>query len=355
MYRQDFQDGPVLSSSSASGEASDCATGVTQSLTVQTCGLFIALLTAIPGVVSAQPTYPVKPVTIIVAFPPGGPVDIEYRVFASKLSSNTGRSFLVDYKPGAGGLIGTTYVAKSSPEGYTILGTTNSFTTLPALHQNMPYDALKDLAPVSLLAKRPSLLIVHSSLPIKTMAEYIAYAQANPGTINFGTPGLAGGPHLASEWLHSVINTKVTYIHYKGSAPLGLDLAAGRVNASLSVPLAVMAQVKAGKLRALATSSAERTMVFPDLPTVIEQGGKGYDYSVWTGVFAPGGTPAAIISYLNTEFIKAMKSPDIAQKMETEGNMFVGSSPDRLREVVVSEITQFRKIVRESNIQSPAD
>ena len=326
-----------------------------KSLTVAACRLMVALLTGLSAGVSAQATYPGKPVTIIVAFPPGGPVDIEYRMFANKLSSNTGRSFLVDYKPGAGGLIGTTFVAKAPPDGYTILGTTNSFTTLPALHQSMPYDVLKDLAPVSLLAKRPSLLIVHSSLPIRTMAEYIAYAQANPGTINFGTPGLAGGPHLASEWLHSVINTRVTYIHYKGSAPLGLDLAAGRVNASLSVPLAVMAQVKSGKLRALATSSAEGTSVFPDLPTVIEQGGKGYDYSVWTGVFAPGGTPASIVFFLNTEFIKALKSPDIAQKMEAEGNLFVGSSPERLREIVVSEITQFRKIVKESNIQSPAD
>jgi tripartite-type tricarboxylate transporter receptor subunit TctC len=299
--------------------------------------------------------YPGKPVTIIVAFPPGGPVDLEYRVFANKIIANTGRSILVDYKPGAGGLLGTAYVAKAPPDGYTILGTTNSYTTLPALHKDMPYDALKDLTPVSLLAKRPSLLIVHASLPINSLAEYVAYAQANPGKINFGTPGLAGGPHLASEWLHSVLNTKVTYVHYKGAAPMGVDLLAGRVNASLSVPVAVMAQVKAGKLRALATSSAERTAVFPDLKTVIEQGGKGYDYAVWTGVFAPGATPAPIVSWLNTEFIKALKSPDIATKIEAEGNIFVGSTPQRLREIVVSEIAQFGKIVRESNIQSPPD
>ena len=299
--------------------------------------------------------YPSKPVTVIVAFPPGGPVDLEYRVFANKVSANTGRSFLVDYKPGAGGLIGTAYVAKAPPDGYIILGTANGITTLPALHETMPYDSLKDLAPVSLLAKRPAILVVHPSLPVNNLAEYIRYAQANPGAINFGTPGLAGGPHLASEWLHSVIGAKVTYIHYKGNAPMMLDLAAGRVNAVLPVPVAVMAQVKAGKLRALATSSAERTNVFPDLPTVIEQGGKGYDYAVWTGVFAPGGTPAGIISWLNTEFIKAIKSPDIAQKMEAEGNMFVGSTPARLREVVINEITQFRRIVKESNIQSPVE
>lgn len=318
--------------------------------------LCAALGATSPALAQKPPAdYPSKPVTVIVAFPPGGPVDLEYRVFANKIAANTGRPFLVDYKPGAGGLVGTAYVAKAPPDGYTILGTTNSYTTLPALHKEMPYDAVKDLAPVSLLAKRPSLLIVHPSLPINTLADYVAYAQANPGKINFGTPGLAGGPHLASEWLHSVLNTKVTYVHYKGAAPMGVDLMAGRVNASLSVPLAVMAQVKSGKLRALATSSAERTAVFPDLKTVIEQGGKGYDYAVWTGVFVPGATPAPIVGWLNTEFIKAMKSPDIAQKMEAEGNLFVGSTPQRLREIVVSEIVQFGKIVRESNIQSPVD
>lgn len=319
--------------------------------------LLCAALGLSPPAAAQKPPadYPAKPVTIIVAFPPGGPVDLEYRVFATKISANTGRSFVVDYKPGAGGLIGTGYVAKAPPDGYTILGTTNSVTTLPALHETMPYDSMKDLAPVSLLAKRPALLVVHPSLPIHTLAEYVRYGQANPGGINFGTPGLAGGPHLASEWLNSVLGVKVTYVHYKGNAPMMLDLAAGRVNAVLPVPVAVMAQVKAGKLRALATSSAERTKVFPDLPTVIEQGGKGYDYAVWTGVFAPGGTPAAIVARLNTEFIKALRAPEIAKKMEAEGNLFVGSTPQRLREVVSSEIAQFRKIVRESNIQSPAN
>ena len=301
------------------------------------------------------PAFPSKPVTIIVGFPPGGPVDQEYRVFATKLTTLVGNSFVVDYKPGAGSLVGTNYVAKSPPDGYTVLGTTNSYTTLPALHKDMPYDAQKDLAPVSLLAKRPALLVVHPSVPVRNLAEYIRHAQANPGAINFGTPGLAGGPHLASEWLHNVINTKVTYVHYKGTAPMSLDLAAGRVHASLTVPVGVMSQLKAGKLRALATSSAERTAVLPDLPTVIEQGGKGYDYAVWTGVFAPGATPAPIIARLNSEFIRALKSPDIAQKMESEGNLFVGSTPERLREVVAAEIVQYRKIVQDSNIQSPVD
>ena len=317
--------------------------------------LFCAALGAtLPAMAQKPPAdYPAKAVTVIIGFPPGGPVDLEYRVFANKLSANTGRSFVVDYKSGAGGLIGTTYVAKAPPDGYTLLGTTNSLTTLPALNREMPYDTIKDLAPVSLLAKRPSLLVVHPALPVNNLAEYIRYAQANPGKINFGSPGLAGGPHIASEWLHSILNVKVTYVHYKGSAPMGLDLVAGRVNASLTVPVGVMTQIKSGKLRALATSSAERTAVFPDLRTVIEQGGAGYDYSVWTGVCVPGATPAGIIAWLNAELIKALKSPEIAQKMESEGNMFVGSTPQYLRDVVAREVVQYRKIVQEANIQSP--
>ena len=316
------------------------------------CAALAALGVAVPAAAQKSPAdYPSKPVSIVIGFTPGGPLDIEYRAFANQITVNTGRPFLLDFKPGAGGVVGTAYVAKAAPDGYTILGTTNSFTTLPALNPNMSYDAAKDLAPVSLLARRPSLLIVHTSLPINSLAEYIAYGQANPGKINFGTPGLGGGPHLASEWLHSVINTKVTFVHYKGAAPMNVDQLAGRVHASLAVPVSVMASVKAGKLRAIAVTP-ERTAVFPDVKSVIEQGGKGYDYSVWTGVFAPGGTPASVVSWLNAEFIKAMKMPELARKMEAEGNQFVGSTPEYLRDVVAREIPLFRRIVKEGNIQS---
>jgi tripartite-type tricarboxylate transporter receptor subunit TctC len=311
---------------------------------------FIAacLLSAGANVVQGQSNYPSRPVTIIIPYAPGGTTDIEARLYTQKIGERMGQPFVLDYKPGAGATLGAGQAAKAAPDGYTLLMHTATFTVAPALYgSKTPYDPIRDFAPISITTMTPDVFIVNASFPAKNLKEYIAYAAANPGKINFGTSGLGGINHLGGAWLHNATKTKVTFIHYKGGADVIRTVTSGEVHAGVSVPLTVLPQVKAGKMRMLAVTTAERVRFMPDVPTVMEQGVPNYEWSQWVGAFAPVKTPAAIIDRLGAEFARAAKLPDVVKALEN-GKLVVGSTPEELRKLVAREVPAWRRIVEES-------
>ncbi len=298
----------------------------------------------------AAASYPSKPVTFISPFVPGGTTDKGARLYSQKLTESLGRPFILDFKPGAGATVGTNYVARATPDGYTLLITSASYTIAAATYKDLPYDPIKDLAPVSLTLKRPAILMVRPSLPITNFAEYIAYAKANPGKLNFGTSGMGGSYHIAGAWLHGATNTEVTFIHYKGAAPMFTDQVAGRIDVSPASIFNALPFIKSGKMRAIVTISGERSALMPDLKTVAEQGIPGFDYSAWEGIFTTAAVPPAIVNKLAAEFGKIAKMPDIIDKFKEDGTIMVGSSAPDFRRHVVTEIARWKKVVKDNGI-----
>ncbi len=316
-------------------------------LRIAACSLAAALLS--PAAMAQTGSYPTKTVTMIVPSAPGGPTDREGRLYAQKLTEQTGQQFIIDYKTGARSHIGNLAVAKAPPDGYTLLLTAAGLSVVPAFQEDLPYDTLRDLAPVSLMSKRPSVLVVHPALPINNLEQYLAYARAKPNQINWGTAGLGGSTHLAGAWFEGVTGTKVTFIHYKGSAPLFLDLVSGRIQATGASVFTAMPTIRSGKVRPVAMLSRQRSALLPDLASAAEQG-LPYDFSNWFGMVAPGRTPAAIISRLHTEIVKAARTPELLKAMETDGAIVVASTPDEFRTTIASEIAVWKKVVKENNI-----
>ena len=314
--------------------------------------LMSVLQIAVSSVAMAQGFGAQKAVAIVIPFAPGGSTDIEGRLYAHSLTESLGRQFVVDNRAGRGGAIGAGYVAKSAPDGNTLLATTGSIATAPALYKGLPFDPIKDFAPVSLMSKRTSVLLVHPSIPVKTAAEFIAYARANPGKINFATSGAGGAPHLAAEWLHSATHTKVTFVHYKGAGPMLLDLVAGRLHATILTPLSSVPYIKKGELLALAVTTNVRSPLFPNLPTLVEQGVAGYDFSSWLGFFAPAATPPATVARISSDLVMVAKKPDIAKRLVDDGGVMVGSTPEELRLIVTREVERWRRVVQEAGISA---
>ena len=281
--------------------------------------------------------FPAKPVTLINPLAPGGSTEVEARLYAKKLNEMSGQQFIVDFRVGAGGTIGTGYVAKAVPDGSTLLITTNAISSFPALYKDLPFDTLEDLVPVSLMSEKVIVLVMRPSFPAKTVPEYIAYAKANPTRINFGTSGAGGGPHLGGAWLHSATNTKVTFVHYKGTGPVLPDLLAGRLDVTTAALVVVWPLEKAGKLRFLAITGDKRSHLLPGMLTIAEQGVPGYNYANWVGILAPGPTPAAVVNALSQVFVRIARMPDIAAALEPDGNSPVGSTPEQFRKFLVAE------------------
>ncbi len=298
----------------------------------------------------AAVSYPAKPVIMVVPFAPGGGTEIEGRTFVAKLSENLGRQFIMDFKPGAAMTIGMTHAARAAPDGYTLLFVSANYPLVPLVAKDLPYDPVKAFAPVSLLSKRSALMVVHPSLPVKNVKEYIALAKARPGEINFATGGPGGIQHLTGAWLNSITRTKTTFIHYKASGAMIPDLLAGRSHISpMSFPLG-LPLVKSGKMRALGVASLERSLLLPELPTFAEQGVPDFEYSTWLGVLAPAQTPVAIINKLSAELIKITKSPEVAQRLGDETRL-IGSTPEQFRKHVAVETERWRKVVQEAQIR----
>jgi len=295
--------------------------------------------------------YPNRPVTVVVAFAAGGPAEFESRLYTQKMSQNLGKPFLLDFRPGNSGITGTTFVAKSAPDGYTLCPGQGSFTVAAATVKDITYDPVKDFAPIILMSKRSMLLVVTPDFPVRNGREYIAYAKAHPEQLNFATLGTGSVFHLAGAWLHGLTGTRVTFVPYKGVTPSTMDLIGGRVQATMMTPEIGLPVVKSGKLRVIATTGIERHPMLMDVPTLSEEGVPGYEYLGWTGFFAPAGTPAAIVNKLNAEFVKAGKAPEVAQKMaDSGGAVMVLSTPAQLGQFIANEVGRWRKVVQDNNI-----
>ena len=272
-----------------------------QALAAAVCA--VAFIAAGPAQAQSQP-YPTRAVTIIVPFGPGAGTDAEARLWAKKLSDQVGQSFVTDYKPGAGATVGTNFVAKSKPDGYTVLVITDSFSAAPSIYKDLPYDPVKDLAPVSLMSKRATAIVTNIDRPYSNLKEYVAYAKANPGKINIGTTGLGGSPHLNGEWFHSLTGTKATFVHYKAAATSLTDLMAGRLDVIFTTLISGLPHIKSGKVKVLGLGNAEGSRLLPEALPATEQGVKGYDYFSLFGFGQPTGVE------LPGEVRGTMRSPD---------------------------------------------
>ena len=309
----------------------------------------VAVLAAAGGALAQAPAYPSKPIRLVVPFPPGGATDILAREVAQKLTEAWGQSVVVDNRPGAGGNIGAELVARAAPDGYTLLmGTVGTHAINASLYAKLPYDHVKDFAPVILVAGVPNVLVVNPALPVNTVAELIAYAKANPGKLNFASSGNGTSIHLSGELFKVMAGVQMTHVPYKGSAPAVADLISGQVQLMFDNLPPSLPQIKAGKLRALAVTSATRAPALPDVPTIAEAGLPGFEASSWFGVLAPAGTPPAIVARLNAEIAKWLASPEAREKLSKQGANAAGGSPEDFAKHIAAETTKWAKVVKDS-------
>ena len=309
----------------------------------------VALALALAASAQAPSAYPSRPVKLVIPFPPGGPLDIVGRAIAQKLTDAWGQSVVVDNRPGAGGNIGADLVAKSAPDGYTILmGALSTHVVNPSLYAKMPYDAIADFAPITLVAVTPNVLVVNAALPVNSAKEFIAYAKANSGKLAFGSGSNGSAGHLAGELFKVDTGTDITHIPYKGGAPATQALLAGDTQFMFDNLANAMPQVKAGKLKALAVTTAERSKLAPDLPTMAEAGLPGFNISTWFGLFAPAGTPKEIIAKWNAEVAKILNSQEMRDKLIAQGAEPSPMTPEQFAAFVKSEIPKYAKIIKAS-------
>jgi len=307
----------------------------------------IALACSIAGVAAAQSTaYPSKPVRVVIPWPPGGGNDIAGRIVMQKVSESTGQQFTIDNRGGAGGTIGADLVAKSPPDGYTIMVHSITHVGNAHLYKKLPYDTLKDFAPVGLLTGQMAVLTVHPSLPAKSVKEFIALAKARPDEILYSTAGNGSIPHLSMALLASMTGIKVVHVPYKGGGPQVIALLAGESQASLATVASVIAHVKAGRLRAIGVTAAQRSGALPDVPTIAEAGVPGYEMSPWIGTFAPAGTPRSAIDKLNTEINKALKLPDVAHNLSAQALDPWTSTPDEFGARLKIDYDKYAKLIK---------
>jgi tripartite-type tricarboxylate transporter receptor subunit TctC len=308
--------------------------------------VFFCVLTGLAFSSAAQ-DYPSRPVRVIDPFSPGGATDVLARVVGQKLSERLGQSFVVENRAGGGGHIGADLVVKSPPNGYTLLVAGVPHAIGMTLYRKLPYDMAKDLAPVTQMATFPSLIVVHPSLPVKSVKELLALAKARPGELNYGAnPGSPN--HLAMELFNSMGKVKMVHIGYKGAGPVVIDLLAGQLHlASLGVPT-VWPQVQAGKVRVIAVTSTTRSRLLPAVPTVSESGLPGYDVSSWYGMYSAAGTPRTIVTKLNAEIAAALKAPDVTERLSSLGAQPAPTSPEEFGRITRDEIKKWAKVVQES-------
>ncbi len=306
-----------------------------------------ALLTVIAPVAAQE--YPSKPVRLVVPFTPGGTTDILGRLVAQKLSEAFGRQVIVDNRPGAGGTIGSDIVAKSPPDGYTlIMGHIGTFGVNPTLYPKLPYDAVKDFQPITLFAMIPNLMSVNPSLPAKSVKEVVALARAKPGALNYGSGGNGSAAHLATEYFKLMTKTDIVHIPYKGTAPAITDLLAGNISMIITGVPAQLGHIKSGRLRALGVASAKRLPLFPELPTIAEAGVKGYEATQWYGVLAPANTPRPVVAKLNVTLVKALQGADVKERLAAEAGEPVGNSPEEFLAYIQKEIARWAPVIRAS-------
>jgi tripartite-type tricarboxylate transporter receptor subunit TctC len=314
--------------------------------TTRALGLLFAVLVLAGSAARAE--YPEKTVRIVVPYPPGGFNDTLGRIVAQKLTEAWGQPAVVENRPGGGTLIGTDSVAKAPPDGYTLLVVAFPFAVNPSLYAKLPYDTVKDFAPLLLAGQTPNLLVVNPAVPIHSVKELIAAAKAKPGSLSYGSTGSGSSNHLSMELFRTMTGVDLVHVPYKGSAPMVTDLLGGHVHVAFDNTPNVLPQVKAGKLRALAITSATRSAMVPDVPTVAEAGVPGYEVGVWFGIVAPAGTPPAVVAKLNAELNRMLTLPDVKQKFADQGVEPVGGSPERFAAHLTAQIEKWTKVVKES-------
>lgn len=306
-----------------------------------------ALAGQLPNAAIAQ-SYPARPIRFIMPYSPGGSSEILARPIVHEMTKSMGQSVFIDFKPGGGSTIGADIVAKSQPDGYTIVMMLSAHAINATLMPKLPYDPVKDFAPVTLAATLPLVVVVPAQSKIRSMGELIATAKAQPGKLSFASAGLGNTSHLSVEYFKSLQGLDIVHVPYKGSGPAIIGLLGGEVDFMFDSLSSSLPQIKGGKFRALAVASAKRSRVLPDVPTISESGVPGFDVSVWYSVLAAAGTPAPIVQRLNTEIIKAMNQPEAKEKIEAAGYDIVGSTPERLDAFIRSEIQRWGKVVKES-------
>ena len=326
---------------------SNCRQGRQSQIAAALAACLVALL-IIGGEAGAQ-TFPTKPAKIVVPFPPGGPLDAVGRAIADKLTQAWKQPVVVDNKPGAGGNIGADFVAKSPPDGYTIvMGALSTHAVNPSLYPTMPYDAVKDFAPITLVAVTPNVLVVNPSLPVRSVKELIAYAKANPGKLSFGSGSTGSAGHLAGELFKADTGVDMVHVPYKGGAPAMQALLAGDTQLMFDNLANSMPQVKAGKLRALAVTTAERSKLAPELPTMAEAGVPGFDISTWFGLLAPAGTPAAVIARWNSDVTRILEAPEMRERLALQGAEAAPTTSQQFGAFIGSELAKYARIVKTS-------
>ncbi len=309
----------------------------------------IALAAAAPTPQAQTTPFPAKPVRLVVPFPPGGPLDVTGRAIAQKLSEAWGQSVVVDNRPGAGGNIGADLVAKSPPDGYTVvMGALSTHAVNPSLYPSMPYDAVKDFAPITLVAITPNVLVVNPALPVRSVQELVAYAKAHPNKLSFGSGSNGSAGHLAGELFKVETGTDVVHVPYKGAAPAMQALLAGDTQFMFDNLASAMPQVKAGKLRALAVTTAKRTSLAPELPTMAEAGVPGFDIATWFGLLATAGTPKDVVAKWNTDVVRILNSPEMRERLSAQGAEAAPTTPTEFAAFIAAEQPKYARIVKAS-------
>lgn len=310
-----------------------------------------ALSLALPAVPALAETYPSKPVKLIVPYPAGGTTDIIARLIATQLSEKFGQPFVVDNRAGASGAIGASAVAKSAPDGYTLLmGTANTHGINSALQKSLPYDALKDFAPVTVVASTPNVIVVNPAFPAKTLPELIALAKAEPGKLNYGSTSSGGSPHMSAELLKMMTGINITHVPYKGAAPMLTDLAGGHIPIGFDNLPSAMPFIESGKLRALAVTTAKRWPGAPNIPTVAETV-PGYEVSGWFGILAPAGTPPAIVDQLQKAVAEAVAKPEVRKQLDTVGAEPVANTPQAFAKQIEADVARWKQVAETTGVK----
>lgn len=303
---------------------------------------------AVRAAAGAEASYPNRPIRMVVPFPPGGPNDTLARIIAQGLSQRWGQNIVIDNRAGGAGIIGTEIVARSVPDGYTLIAVGSNIATNVSLYKKLPYDAIKDFSPVTLVASTPYVLVVHPSLNVSTVQELIAVAKAKPGGLSYASASAGSANHLAGELFNKMADVKMVHIPYKGGGPALTDVIAGHVQLIFNNPLTVLGHVRAGRLKALALTSAKRSPVVPGLPTISEAGLQGFDITGWYGVLAPAHVPPEIIGKLHKEIVALISTAEMRERLLSQGLEPVGNTPREYSEFIAAEIRKWAKVVAES-------
>ncbi len=307
-----------------------------------------ALVLAAPAAFAQ--TYPTRPITLMVPFPPGGPTDLVARVLAQKLGEQLGQNVVIDNKPGANGNIAAVAIARAPADGYTLLYNTSSITLSPALYKSLAFDVQKDFAPIALTAVVPLALVVHPAVPANNVKEFVAYAKANPGKLSYGSAGNGNVTHLGAFQFVQANGISAVHVPYKGSAPADVGLVGGDVQFLTDTVNSVQGFVKDKRMKMLAVTTARRMSLFPDVPTLAESGMPGFEVGAWQGIMAPAGTPRPVIDRLNAEIVKALQSPDVRARLAVQGAEPLGSTPDEYAVYVKKELERWGRIVKATGV-----